>query len=51
VEKVEKYMINLNDWSVVKYTVLGDFLYEPSTKAAVMKVSDTEIAIFGGRQE
>jgi len=49
VEKVEKYTVNLNDWSVVKFTVLGDFVYEPTTRSAIIKVSDTEVAILGGK--
>ena len=48
VEKIEKYIINLNDWSVLKYTILGDFLYNPVIKAAVLKISDNEIVILGG---
>jgi len=51
VEKIEKYIVNLNDWSVLKYTILGDFPYLPNCKSGLLKVSDTEIAILGGKRE
>ena len=51
VEKVEKYMAHLNDWSVLKYTILDNFEYEPAIKMGIFKVAENEIAILGGERE
>jgi len=51
VEKIEKYMAHLNDWSVLKYTILDNFEYEPATKMGIFKVSENEIAILGGERD
>ncbi len=51
VDKVEKYMTHLNDWSVLKYTILGNFEYEPAVKMGIFKVSEQEIAILGGERD
>lgn len=51
VEKIEKYMAHLNDWSVLKYTILDNFEYEPAIKMGIFKVAENEIAILGGERE
>lgn len=51
VEKVEKYMPHLNDWSVLKYTILDNFEYEPAIKMGIFKVGEQEIAILGGERD
>ena len=51
VEKIEKYMVHLNDWSVLKYTILDDFLYEPGTKMGIFKAGEQEIVLLGGDRD
>ena len=51
VDKVEKYMPHLNDWSVLKYTILDNFEYEPAIKMGIFKTAENEIAILGGERD
>lgn len=51
VDKVEKYMVHLNDWSVLKYTILDNFEYEPAIKMGIYKIAENEIVIMGGERD
>jgi N-acetylneuraminic acid mutarotase len=51
VEKIEKFIINVNDWVVLKYSLLDNVDYVPSMKSTCFKINENEIVIFGGVRE
>lgn len=51
VDKIEKYMVKLNDWVVLKFNILDSVEYTPGIKSAVFRMSETDIVILGGSKE
>jgi len=50
VDKIERYAIKLNDWSVVKYSIMNDFTYEAGMNAAAFRMNATDVIILGGQR-
>lgn len=48
VDKIEKYIINLNDWVVLKHHVGEAVKYLPPLRSALFRINENEIVILGG---
>jgi len=51
VDKIERYAIKLNDWSVVKYSIMNDFTYEAGMNATAFRMNASDVVILGGQRE
>ena len=51
VDKIEKFIIKLNDWVVLKFNCLDNFEYKPGIKSAAFRMNDTDVVILGGSKE
>ena len=51
VDKIEKYIIKLNDWVVLKFNILDNFEYNPGIKSAAFRMNETDVVILGGSKE
>lgn len=51
VDKIEKFIIKLNDWVVLKFNILDNFEYKPGIKSAAFRMNETDVVILGGSKE
>lgn len=51
VDKIEKFIIKLNDWVVLKFNILDSVEYTPGIKGAAFRMNETDVVILGGSRD
>ena len=50
-DKIEKYLVNANDWITIKYSIAENISYFPLEKSAVFRSGINDIIILGGERD